>query len=310
MEALKQLGASRKVACGGDLFDVPLPNLEVGDEIVDLFLTMGFELHTIFGNHDLEASLSTAPRVVLGHLMRRTRAIQALPMLTANHPLEIYNNDTDGGVGEGFTAPGTDSKRPGNGAHFQIWGHHYRYGNYDERLETPIVGTTSRRVVISHSMLLRETPVFDGYRLFEDVETNADLVLVGHYHPMQPMTQLKNAYGTLIGGPGAMMRGALSRDDLTRKPSFALIEWDVKNDQLLVDFVPIEVAKPADEVFKLVEAQEEAKKNEALDAFRADLDNLKVQHLNVAGIIEELVKNEGIPDDIRGEALRRIGVTV
>jgi len=283
MDALASLGAVPMLVSGGDNFDVPVPSLEVADEIIDLILTKGYVMYSIFGNHDLESALATAPRTVLGHLMRRaSNAIRPLPMLSSEAPLEI--------------------------AGMHLWGHHYRYGNYDERLDTPIKSATAKRVVISHSMILKDTPIFEDYRLFADVETNADLILLGHYHPMQAMTQLTNAYGTLIGGPGAMMRGALSRDDLTRKPSFALVEWDQTNDRLLVDFVPIEVAKPADEVFRLVQAQEEARKNEHLEAFRADLDNLKVQHLNVAGIIEAISLTDAVPEAVKEEALRRIGV--
>jgi DNA repair exonuclease SbcCD nuclease subunit len=247
---------------------------------VDIFEANHFILATIFGNHDLESSLATAPRVVLGHLMRRSQGtVQALPLLTAK---------------EGYKLAGCE-----------IWGHHYRYDNHLDRLEVPVT-KDDPRIIISHSMILKEKPVFENYTLFSDVDTNADLILLGHYHPMQAITKLNNVRETLIGGPGALMRGALSRDDLTRLPSMAVVER--KDKELTVDFIPIEVAKPAEEIFKLEEAQAETRKNLALESFVNDLDNLKIQSLNVAELIENLSKTDKITDDVKLEALRRIGV--
>jgi DNA repair exonuclease SbcCD nuclease subunit len=298
--ALEQLGAEKVLICGGDLFDQPAVNFEVADDIVDLFQRLNWKLRSVFGNHDLSGALATAPRTILGHLMRRSpETISPLPFLTSSYPLEL---------GEGK---------------LQLWGHHYKYQSYlrddagelifdevhgPERLEVPIVDRDAKRIIVSHAMILREKPVFDAYQLFEEVETNAHLVLLGHYHPMQAMMRLQNTYQTWIGGPGAMMRGALSRDDLSRKPSMAVVEYDLENDDLLIDYVPIEVAKPAEDVFLLAEAQAEQRKNAALEAFVADLDNLSVQKLSVAGIIEEISAAESLPDDVRDEALRRIGV--
>jgi DNA repair exonuclease SbcCD nuclease subunit len=280
IDAALKIGAEKTIVGGGDIFDTSDVSLEVADDIVDVFESHDFRLATIFGNHDLEASLSTATRVVLGHLMRRSKGtFQALPLLTDRLGYEL--------------------------AGCRIWGHHYKYDNHLDRLEVPVTGDQPR-VIISHSMILKEAPIFENYTLFSDVDTNADLILLGHYHPMQEMTKLKNARETLIGGPGALMRGALSRDDITRTPSMAVVER--VGSELMVDFVPIACARPADEIFKIEEAQAESRKNEALAGFVADLDNLKVQGLNVAELIESLTKSEQIPDDVKEEALRRIGI--
>jgi hypothetical protein len=278
--AAREIKASPVIIGGGDIFDTPTVSLEVADDIVDLFTREGAKLATVFGNHDLDASLATAPRTVLGHLMRRSNGVfMPLPMLHERRGYQL--------------------------AGMEIFGHHYRYGNHHDSLMLPVTGDLPR-VIISHSMILKSAPVFDDYTLFSDVETNADLILLGHYHPQQLPERLINTRGTLIGGPGALMRGALSRDDLTRAPAMAVVEnaWP----EIHVDFVPIAAAAPAAEIFRLEEAAAEAAKEAGLDAFRADLDNLKVQGLNVASLIEEISKADQLPDDVRTEALRRIGV--
>jgi hypothetical protein len=277
------LGASRKILCGGDVFDVPKVNLDVADDLVDVFVKHGCELVTVFGNHDLENALASAPSTVLGHMMRRASSVvKALPMLGAR-PLEI------------------------NGVLF--WGHHYKYQNHKDVLRVDIVDPDKPRVIISHSMLLKEKPVWEEelYVLFDDLTTNAQLVLVGHYHPQQPMYRLDNPYATQIGGPGALLRGALSRDDLSRDPAMAVLEWDPQAQDFLVDFVPVECAAPAAEIFRIEEAQAERARSDAMESFRAELDDMKVHGDSVSVIIERIAQQEQLPDDVKQESLRRIG---
>ena len=299
LDAAIQLGAERTVLGGGDLFDVPKVDLEVADDIIDVFLTRGFGFATVFGNHDIENNLSGITRVVLGHLMRRSESrITPLPVMTNSQPLLLGN--------------------------MQIWGHHYKYNNHldpkenedDEQpksltLRVPVTQHAGPRVIVSHSMLLATPPgnwPEGSYTTYDALETNADLILLGHYHPMQPMQRLNNAAQTLIGGPGALMRGALTRDNLQREPSFALIEHNEKTGTLEVEFIPIEIAAPASQIFKLEEAEAEARRNDSLDSFRSELENMHVQSLDIATLIEQLAAAENVPDDVRQEALLRLGV--
>lgn len=275
-----QISAEPILICGGDLFDVPMVNLELADDILDLFKSISHSVGCVLGNHDLESSIATAPRTVLGHLMRRApQTIFSLPHLG----------------------------RPGfelGGMHW--WAHHYRYDNHLDRLHVPLSSSDAPRIIASHAYFLKHKPPFDGYTLFDDVDTNAHLILLGHYHPTQELTKLKNPYDTRIGGPGALLRGALSRDDLTRLPSIAVVENTPEG--LLVDFVPVPIARPSSEIFKIEQAQREAARTESLDRFAANLDTFVVQKLNVAEILETVAKAESVPNDVKAEALRRIGV--
>jgi DNA repair exonuclease SbcCD nuclease subunit len=282
----RDLGCSTTLLGGGDLFDIPVVNLEKADDFLDVLVNNGMMLATVFGNHDVEATIATSPRSVLGHMMRRSpQTIHPLPILT-NDPLLLESHGQD----------------------IAVWGHHYKYLNHQDILEvTPV--DLAPRVIISHSMLLKQAPVWDEtmYELFERVQSNADVILLGHYHPQQTMTRLPNAYQTLIGGPGAMMRGALSHDDLTRRPAMAILAVNALR-EIRVDFVEIDVAAPAHEIFRLDVAEQEAAKNDALEAFRVNLDSLQIQGLSIAAIIEQISTNAAIPQDVKEEALRRLGV--
>ena len=282
-EAVDRLGAERTLIGGGDVFDRPNVNLDVADDLVDVFATHNCRLATVFGNHDLEASLSTAPVTVLGHLMRRSPGILTPLPLLHQKPLNV------GGM--------------------HIWGHHYRYQNHGDRLETEIVDPAAPRIIVSHSMILAEAPNWEEelFVTYDQLTTNAHAVLLGHYHPQQRMQRLDNDAMTWIGGPGALMRGSLSRDDLSRIPAFAVIEHDLETEDLVVDFVDIDVAQPAEAVFKLEEAKAENLKAAKLDEFRAGLSNLKVAGSSVTAIIEQISEAEGIPEDVKEESLRRIG---
>ena len=285
MDAGDKIGAVDTIVGGGDIFDNPTVALEVADDLVDTFVhrsrsgKRNYKVATIFGNHDLERSLSTATRTILGHLVRRGNgSISILPLL---------------------------HEKPYTLAGFDIWGHHYKYQNHKDSLYVPITGINPR-VIISHSMILKEEAIWEDYSLFSSIETNADLILLGHYHPQQAMERLKNVRQTLIGGPGALMRGSLHHDNLTRQPSMAVVEKTANG--IIVDFIPIECAKPASEVFRIEQVKAEQAQVASLESFRKDLDNMKVQALNIAEMVEDIASQDQVSDDVKQEALKRIGV--
>ena len=87
-----------------------------------------------------------------------------------------------------------------------------------------------------HTDLVRK-PVIWKHVLWDDyLEHNpeckaGDIVLVSHYHPQQGVHEID---GVTFVSPGAVSRGTLAEDDLTRKPAFALLDirgpgdWDIE----------------------------------------------------------------------------------
>jgi len=279
-ETALRIGCEDVLLGGGDIFDIPVVNLERADDFVEVLRSHGMSLATIFGNHDVANTLATSARSLLGHLMRRVPdTIKLLPILTEK-PMTIANLD--------------------------IWGHHYKHNNHQDLLEVKIT-SMRQRLIISHSMILDAPAPFgeDSFTLFQNVATNANVILLGHYHPQQKVQTIDNSFKTLIGGPGAFMRGALSRDDLSRQPAMAVLE--VGEHTSRVDFIDIDVAKPADQIFLIEEARAEAAQLQAMDAFRLGLQDMKVDSFDLPGLIEEIAKSDKVPEAVKQEALRRIG---
>ena len=88
-----------------------------------------------------------------------------------------------------------------------------------------------------------------------------DVVCFGHWHRDQGITEVG---GKLFVNQGAVSRGALVRENLTRIPKVALIEATLKGIQVVP--LPLRVA-PAEDVFHLDRKEREDKESEEIHTF-------------------------------------------
>jgi predicted phosphodiesterase len=100
-------------------------------------------------------------------------------------------------------------------------------------------------VQVVHTMLMpHKSGGFPGvpWLRWEDFETPADVVLIGHPHTPYPPQEIN---GRVFVAPGSMGR---ENKTLTHTPQIACV-WLTK-DECCVQYVPIAAAKPYDEVFQ------------------------------------------------------------
>lgn len=164
---------------------------------------------------------------------------------------------------------------------------------------------------MAHGMLL-EKPWVAGldYTLIDRVapRTEADLTLVGHYHLGYSRLPLEPVPGRLFANPGALVRLDATLPEITRHPQVLLVEVEGRGIGLRA--IPLRSARPGEEVLdrSLIEAA--ADRQKGLDDFiqrvRAAWDG---RHLHsVEDVVMAIAAGEGYPEEVKVEALRRVGL--
>jgi DNA repair exonuclease SbcCD nuclease subunit len=131
-----------------------------------------------------------------------------------------------------------------------------------------------RKFRLHHTDLVRK-PVLWNHTLWEDYETDADVVLVSHYHPQQGVEVVN---GHLFVSPGAISRGSLGEDNTSRIPAVALIDVDsrgkVKVKLIDIPCEPGEKVLNTSTVLKVVDVERDLTQyEESVAALRTARDN-------------------------------------
>lgn len=259
---------------GGDLFDSPLVSLNVCDEVVDEIERWGKPFFIIRGNHDeIGHNPNASGQSVLDHIFRRSKVIKHL-----EH--QVYND------GELFIQ-GFD------------YTHNIEEDIRNNGLMSSMPNLTGKKIAVVHAFILdkpfiRSVP----HIVIDDIKTDFNLVLVGHYH--LAFGSIKKGNTTFVG-LGALMRTSVI--DINRKPSVAVIDTTVGS----MNIIYLNDVKPADEVFDLNKIAETKQFEDRLDDFIDSLDSVKFQGLNLRNIIEQIGKEGKVERVVIDEILERIG---
>ena len=150
------------------------------------------------------------------------------------------------------------------------------------------------RIHLAHGMLLDHKPPFDRYTLIDDCKTSADLVLVGHDHLGFGVHKRKD--GKIFCNPGALMRMSASINEIERPVQVAIITIDdttwLKFARIDIQLMPLECAKPGDEVLDRSKIDEAKARQYAMDNFSTLIQSHTGQKViaDVNQIVEEIAK--------------------
>lgn len=179
---------------GGDLFETPVPAQEIINQYLDLFTKWDVPIYGIVGSHDkFGYNNITLPRTGLGALI-------AAGVLQIIDECVWLDKDTQiAGVSHIHNL----DKDPAN--------------YYRQKLDP-----NTYMIQICHGMLTN-TPYFSAHTMVQDVKTEADLVLSGHYHV---------GFGPIVIGNTTFLNiGSLGRTDRTPRwygPGVVLIDTCAK----------------------------------------------------------------------------------
>lgn len=157
-------------------------------------------------------------------------------------------------------------------------------------------------VVMSHQLASQSGgSMFEGEDIlkYDDVRklTNADVVLFGHWHKNQGVSE--GSFGTTIVNIGSMSRGSLSLDDLERVPSVAILSL-VKGSHAHVDVRPLAV-DPVDKVFDLTrKAIQDDRESRSVDLVRSLRSSILAKN---EGSLIDVVRSVSVEDRVKEEAI-------
>lgn len=270
---------------GGDLFDRPDISISVVSRFAKLFKEFNKPIFMISGNHDVYGhNPKTINRSILG-------------LLKEVDLLNIIEEDSKTILSK-------------EGIKLQLTGQPYIY-NMDSILKRKnyIVDNIDKGVDYSihlvHGMLL-DKPFIKGipYTLVDDIlETKADITLAGHYH---------SGFNTIIHdgryfiNPGSIVRISNSLRELERKPKVIII--DLK-DEISITDVYLKTALKGEEVLDRTEIEKNIYKREQLYEFKQAIDQtVDFDKIDINDVLIEVSNAEGVTDEVKIEALKRISL--
>lgn len=197
------------VVIGGDLFDLPKVSNQLLGEVAKIIKSWKVRVFVVPGNHDVYGqNISTLPHTSLGILVnagvvsimsRDTSPVYVGKRNDPNYPLvaftgQEYYPEIDTGV------------------------------NDDYQIERSVA---DYNVLVAHGMLL-EKPFHPDvpFTLIQDVTTDANLVLSGHYHPDETNVVEKNVH---FIKPRSAGRLEATKHNIDHMPQYVIVDIEKQN---------------------------------------------------------------------------------
>jgi exonuclease SbcD len=258
---------------GGDLLDIPKVADSIVDDILDLIEETGIPFLALWGNHALVGHhIETSTNTSLKHMFRRCKLLKE--------------------------AKDIDEKS-----------HYIKFVDYDHNIEAKIAsdgieipGDKPRwKVAIVHAFVTPK-PFLPTvlHVVADDIKTNADLVLVAHYHA----TWEKQVGKTKFLDIGCMGRRSIG--EVSIKPSCLILDFSQKSETINYQVIPLKSAKEGKDVFDL-ESKEVTKSNEReLELFVNSLRDFKSQDMDIRGAIEFIGKEQKVEKAVIDRILEKL----
>jgi len=217
----------------GDLFEVYEVGPLLRNQTLDILKGVpngnkpwSFPIYVCVGNHDLDSS-SNLEKTALGTL------------ISAGY---LIKSDYEPSLGISFA--------------------HY-HPSLDRDIKAGHLTTSSAIIWVCHASISNKLDRFGEYTfLFEDtpLHPNTSLVISGHIHHEMKQTR---SDGKRFINPGAISRYSASRDNLEKDIEILILDYTLDGEIINEEYIKLESAKPASEVFKLdeIKAAKDLKKD-------------------------------------------------
>jgi len=164
---------------------------------------------------------------------------------------------------------------------------------------------SSKLIHLAHGTLVDHHPPFDRYTHIDDLQTNADVLVIGDYHPGIGIIKHINEetlQQTLIVDPGALARQKASPSDMTRQVQVAVLT--VTAEGCSAELVPLKCAKPGDEVLTREHLEEEEAREDRKEAFLGLLrEGAARKFAGTRDIMDRIAAQRKVPGEVVKEAL-------
>nr|WP_300004533.1 metallophosphoesterase [Tissierella sp.] len=269
---------------GGDLFDRPDVSISLVTRFAKILNTIKVPIYIISGNHDIFGhNPKTLNRTMLG-------------LISELNVLNIINE------GEKVILEKDSIK-------VQLTGQPYTYDidqvDKSHYIVTEIKEGVDFSVHFVHGMLL-DKPFIKGipYTLVDDIkDTLADITLSGHYHSGFERVEID---GKFFLNPGSIVRVSNSLREIKRKPKVVIIDLEEKID---ISYKYLVSALDGEKVLDRKEIENSIYRRERMFEFKQTIDNaMSFEKMDINDILLEVSNAEGVYDEVKKEALRRISL--
>lgn len=261
---------------GGDILNIPKVSDSIVDDILDLIEETGIPMYSLFGNHAMIGHhIETSTNTSLKHMFRRCKLLkEAKDINEKSHRIKFVDYD-----------------------------HNIEARIKEDGIICDTTGAPKWNVAIVHAFITPK-PFLPTvlHVVADDIKTNADLVLVAHYHAVWE----KHVGKTKFLDIGCMGRRSIS--EIGIEPSVILLDFSKKIESITeaYEIIQLKSAKPGLEVFDL-EAKELVQSNEReLELFVNSLRDFKNQDLDVRGAIEFIGKQQNIERPVIDRILEKM----
>lgn len=290
---------AKAILHGGDLFDRPDVAPAVALEFLRVLMEAPCPIYGIVGNHDIFGyNPDTVPRTMLGimdgvRLFRLIRPGEVVWLEEGGLRVQMTGQEFHADIDrrEAILDYCVVPSERGGSAHVREPGADFA-------------------IHLTHGMLL-EKPFGEwaNYTLLERVAgtTVADITFAGHYHPgfSRPVIEVD---GKLFINPGALARVGAQWADLKRTVQVVVVSLE-QGRRPECQVVPLRSAPPAEEVLDRSGIERAAEREVAIaDFLQAIAEAGQFEELEIHKIMERTANMQGVAEEVRTEALRRLGI--
>ena len=270
---------------GGDLFDRPDVSISLVTKFAKILNTIKVPIYIISGNHDIFGhNPKTLNRTMLGLISE----LNVLNIINENEKVFLEKDKIKIQLtGQPYTY---DIDNPNDKSHYIV---------------REVVDGVDYSINIVHGMLL-DKPFIKGvpYTLVDDIKsTLADITLSGHYHSGFEKVEIDGKY---FLNPGSIVRVSNSLREIKRKPKVVIIDLKEKID---ISYRYLTTALNGEQVLDRKEIENSIYRRERMYEFKQTIDNaMSFEKMDINDVLLEVSNAEGVYDDVKKEALRRISL--
>ena len=254
---------------GGDLFEGKNPSYSVIDAMADLVEQYKIPVYSLLGNHCMDSGhIENSKDTGLYHLQKRSGYFKYMPHIKCEQKYEIRPIEYKFGI---------EFELKDNGLGFS--------------------DTKRWKIAIIHA-LVTPKKFFENasYVTPEQISTNGDLILCGHYH--HPFKKIVN--GTEFLNIGCV--GRLNINEANIEPSVLILDTDKRD----YEIIQLKSAKKSTEIFDLSKYEELKKQEQSIDEFINTINSSEWVTLDVLGQIEKFAKENKFEKQVVDYILRKV----
>lgn len=259
---------------GGDLLDAPEPSYRVLDEIADRVEKAKITFYCLFGNHaERYHSIQHSKYTGLAHLFKRSKYFQYA---------DFFDNHAEEMEADGYIIKPIE----------------YHHDVEEQLNEEGIMfpETKAWKVAFVHAFICPKEFPYASHAVCDNIKTNADVVLVAHYHSQWE----KKVGDTLYKDIGCFGRNSITEAKI--KPSCLIIDTDKRS----MEEIELKSAKPGEEVFDLEKIEEIKAFDEDMMMFIQSIESTDFQSANIENIIKEVAKEKNVDKEVVDLVLNKL----